>query len=75
MLGVVRDALRPCHPRHEVPVTMLTPFVAHLAPVSQEEHSQVLASAIIAYEMWCETAAVPDAPLEWAEGEEGEELL
>lgn len=49
--------------------------MAHLAPVPQEQRSELLADAIIAYEMW-ETAADPDAPVEeWAEGEEGEDLL
>jgi hypothetical protein len=43
--------------------------------VPEDQRSELLASAIIAYEMWCEMAADPDAPIEWAEGEEGEELL
>jgi predicted transcriptional regulator len=49
--------------------------MAHLAPVPQEQRSELLASAIIAYEMWCEMAADPDAPVEEWDGEEGEELL
>jgi hypothetical protein len=65
-----REAPQIAEPRTTKTLRVSGEVATLLASVPEEQRSEVLASAIIAYEMCCETAADPDAPLEEWDGEE-----